>query len=269
MTILGIASAPANAAAAAIPFGQPQSGIATFYNDSGFGACGTSINAATQMLVAVSYQWFTAANPNADPLCSSVSVQVTYNGKTITVPVKDKCPSCDASHIDLSQAAFGQFASTDPATTPGVLNLTWQFVNGNGGGGSTPPPAGRTGQITGLAGKCIGAAGGVASNGTAVDLYACVGSATQQWTMATDGTIRNSGKCLDVAGAGTTSGSKVQLYDCNGTAAQQWLYTSGRDLVNPNANKCLGLTGNTSADLTKVRIWTCTGAANQKWNVPA
>ncbi|NMO50720.1 ricin-type beta-trefoil lectin domain protein [Actinoplanes sp. TBRC 11911] len=171
--------------------------------------------------------------------------------------------------MDLSQAAFGQFASTDPATTPGVLNLTWQFVNGNGGGGSTPPPAGRTGQITGLAGKCIGAAGGVASNGTAVDLYACVGSATQQWTMATDGTIRNSGKCLDVAGAGTTSGSKVQLYDCNGTAAQQWLYTSGRDLVNPNANKCLGLTGNTSADLTKVRIWTCTGAANQKWNVPA
>jgi rare lipoprotein A (peptidoglycan hydrolase) len=56
-------------------------------------------------------------------------VQVTYNGKTITVPVEDKCPSCDATHIDLSQAAFGQFASTDPATTPGVLNVTWQFVS--------------------------------------------------------------------------------------------------------------------------------------------
>lgn len=259
----------AGAAAAAIPFGQNQVGIATYYNDAGFGACGTPINAATEMLVAVSYQWFTTANPNADPLCTGVSVQVTYNGRTITVPVKDKCPSCDATHIDLSQAAFGQFASTDPATTPGVLNVTWQFVGGGDGGGTTPPPAGRTGPITGLAGKCIGAAGGATANGTAIDLYSCVGSSTQQWTMAADGSIRTGGKCMDVAGSGTTNGTRVQIYDCNDTAAQQWVYTSARDLVNPQADKCLDLTGNTSADFTTVQLWTCTGAANQKWNVPA
>jgi Ricin-type beta-trefoil lectin domain/Lytic transglycolase len=214
----------------------------------------------------VSYQWFTTANPNADPLCSGVSVQVTYNGKTITVPVEDKCPSCDATHIDLSQAAFGQFASTDPATTPGVLNVTWQFVSGSGG---TPPPAAATGPITGLAGKCIGAAGGALANGTAVDLYSCVGSSTQQWTMASDGSIRTGGKCLDVAGGGTANGTKVQIYDCNGSAAQQWVYTSARDLVNPQSSKCLDLTGNSSADFTTVQIWTCGGTANQKWNVPA
>jgi len=257
----------ADAAAAAIPFGQNQVGIATFYNDAGYGACGTPINAATEMLVAVSYQWFTTANPNADPLCSGVSVQVTYNGKTITVPVEDKCPSCDATHIDLSQAAFGQFASTDPATTPGVLNVNWQFVSS--GGTTTPPPAGGTGQITGLAGKCIGAAGGATANGTAVDLYSCVGSSTQQWTMAGDGTIRNSGKCMDVSGGGTADGTKVQIYDCNNTGAQQWVYTGGHDLVNPQSNKCLDLTGNSSADFTPVELWTCTGGANQKWNVPA
>jgi hypothetical protein len=140
MAILTFGPAPAGAAVATIPFGQNQVGIATFYNDAGYGACGTPINAATEMLVAVSYQWFTTANPNNDPLCTGVSVQVTYNGKTITVPVKDKCPSCDATHIDLSQAAFGQFASTDPTTTPGVLNVTWQFVSTNGNGGTTPPP---------------------------------------------------------------------------------------------------------------------------------
>jgi hypothetical protein len=254
------------AAQAAIPFGQNQVGIATYYNDAGFGACGTQINAATEMLVAVSYQWFTTANPNADPLCTGVSVQVTYNGKTITVPVEDKCPSCDATHIDLSQAAFGQFASTDPTTTPGVLNVTWQFVSSNGGG--TTPPATKTGTITGLAGKCIGAAGGATANGTAIDLYSCVGSATQQWTMATDGTIRTSGKCMDVSGSGTADGTKVQLYDCNGTGAQQWTYSAAHDLVNPQSGKCLDLTGNTSADFTTVQIWTCTGAANQKWNAP-
>jgi hypothetical protein len=105
--------------------------------------------------------------------------------------------------------------------------------------------------------------------GTAIDLYSCVGSPTQQWTMATDGSIRTGGKCMDVAGSGTTNGTRVQIYDCNNTAAQQWTYSSGRNLVNPQSGKCLDLTGNSSADFTTVQLWTCTGAANQKWSVPA
>ncbi|WP_045745481.1 cysteine/serine endopeptidase inhibitor [Actinoplanes rectilineatus] len=249
-------------AAAAIPIGQPIAGKATFYNDAGYGACGTPINAATEMLVAVSHTYWTTANPNLDPLCQGISVEVTYNGRTITVPVKDKCPSCAATHIDLSQAAFAQFASTDPADTPGVLNLTWKFVSSTGGGG------GRTGPITGLAGKCIGAAGGNTAGGTAVDLYSCVGDATQQWTFPGDGTIRTAGRCLDVSNSGTADGTRIQLWDCNGTGAQQWAYSSARDLVNPNANKCLDLTGGSSADFTVVQLWTCNGTGAQKWTVP-
>jgi hypothetical protein len=264
--VAGAVFTSSSASAASIPIGQTMTGKATYYNDAGYGACGSPIDASRESLVAVSYQWWTTANPNNDPLCSGISVQVTYNGKTITVPVEDQCPSCDATHIDLSQAAFAQFASTDPATTPGVINVSWKFVSSSGGG---TPPSGVTGQITGLGGKCIGAAGGNTANGTAIDLYACVGSATQQWTLSGDGTIRTAGKCMDVAGAGTANGTKVQLYDCNGTGAQQWVYTSGRALVNPNANKCLDLTGNSSADFTKVQIWTCTGGDNQKWTIPA
>jgi predicted chitinase len=128
--------------------------------------------------------------------------------------------------------------------------------------------AAATGQITGLAGKCIGAAGGNTANGTAIDLYSCVGDATQQWTLPGDGTIRTGGRCMDVAGAATADGTRVQIYDCNGSAAQQWVFSGARDLVNPNANKCLDLKGNSSADLTVVHLWTCTGAANQKWTVP-
>jgi Ricin-type beta-trefoil lectin domain/Beta-1,3-glucanase len=126
-----------------------------------------------------------------------------------------------------------------------------------------------TGQITGMDGKCIGAAAGKTDNGTRVDVYSCVGDATQQWTFPGDGTIRNSGKCMDVAGAATADGTAVQLYDCNNTPAQQWVYSSGRDLVNPNANKCLDMSGNTSADFTVTVIWTCTGGANQKWTIPS
>jgi expansin (peptidoglycan-binding protein) len=123
LAILGATAGSAEAAAAGIPVGQVQNGKATYYNDAGYGACGTWLNAASEMLVAVSYTWWTTANPNNDPICQH-SVQVTYNGKTITVPIRDKCPSCDATHIDLSQPAFQQFANT----SVGVIPLTWKFL---------------------------------------------------------------------------------------------------------------------------------------------
>ncbi|MFI8003034.1 lectin [Streptomyces sp. NPDC086010] len=123
------------------------------------------------------------------------------------------------------------------------------------------------GPITGLAGKCVDVAGGSAANGTAVQLYDCNGSAAQQWTVGSDGTIRALGKCLDVASAGTADGTKVQLWDCNGSAAQQWATPAARDIVNPQANKCLDVSGGSSANATRLQIWTCTGSANQKWTV--
>ncbi|WP_079063290.1 ricin-type beta-trefoil lectin domain protein [Streptacidiphilus griseoplanus] len=151
------------------------------------------------------------------------------------------------------------FAYTLPAHT--TATFTWSGTQSGGGA--------HTGAITGLAGKCADVAGANSANGTQVQLYDCNGTAAQQWTVGTDGTVRALGKCLDVASASTADGARVQLYDCNGTAAQQWTYTSGHDLVNPQANKCLDVTGNTSANATPLQIWTCTGAANQKWTVPS
>ena len=127
LSVAVVAGESAGAATRDIPIGQPMTGSMTFYNDVGFGACGTPVNASTDMLVAVSFQWWTAANPNNDPLCQGISVQVTYNGTTITVPVRDKCPSCDATHIDLSQPAFAQLA---PLSVGVVSGITWQFVGG-------------------------------------------------------------------------------------------------------------------------------------------
>ncbi|MFJ2157843.1 ricin-type beta-trefoil lectin domain protein [Streptomyces sp. NPDC087856] len=121
--------------------------------------------------------------------------------------------------------------------------------------------------IKGLAGKCVDVNGANSANGTAVQLYDCNGSAAQQWTVGSDGTIRALGKCLDVASGGTADGTKVQLYDCNGSAAQKWALSSANDIVNPQANKCLDVTGNTSANGTPLQIWTCSGGANQKWTV--
>jgi len=114
-----------SASAATIPVDRMVTGKATYYDDAGYGACGTQIDAKSQMLVAVSHTYWTTANPNVDPLCSGISVQATYGGTTVTVPVVDKCPSCDATHIDLSEPAFARLA--DPSV--GVLTgLTWKFV---------------------------------------------------------------------------------------------------------------------------------------------
>ncbi|MFF4825509.1 ricin-type beta-trefoil lectin domain protein [Streptomyces sp. NPDC001312] len=123
------------------------------------------------------------------------------------------------------------------------------------------------GAIRGLAGKCVDVAGANSANGTPVQLYDCNGTAAQQWTVASDGTLRALGKCLDVTDRGTADGSTVQLWDCGGGANQRWVVSSAHDIVNPQANKCLDVTGNNSANGTRLQIWTCTGGANQKWTV--
>ncbi|MFD9380662.1 ricin-type beta-trefoil lectin domain protein [Streptomyces sp. NPDC059999] len=127
---------------------------------------------------------------------------------------------------------------------------------------------GRTGPITGLAGKCVDVAGANPANGTPVQLHDCNGTPAQQWTVAADGTLRALGKCLDVTAGATNDGAPVQLYDCNGTPAQRWALPAARDIVNPQANKCFDVTGNNPANGTRLQIWTCGGTPNQKWTAP-
>lgn len=130
------------------------------------------------------------------------------------------------------------------------------------------PAMAATGQITGLAGKCVDVAGANTANGTAVQLWDCNGTGAQNWNVVGNGQIQALGKCLDVSGGGTTDGTVVQLWDCNGSGAQNWTVTAAHDIVNPQANKCLDATGNNSANGTRLQIWTCSGGANQKWNAP-
>jgi Ricin-type beta-trefoil lectin domain/Glycosyl hydrolases family 18 len=125
-----------------------------------------------------------------------------------------------------------------------------------------------TGQITGYGGKCVDVAAANTANGTAIQLYDCNGTAAQQWTIGSDGTVRALGKCLDVIAAGTADGTKVQLYDCNGTGAQGWTAGSAQQLINSGSGKCLDATDWSSANGTPLQIWSCTGGANQQWTLP-
>ncbi|MGJ6960408.1 ricin-type beta-trefoil lectin domain protein [Streptosporangium sp. G11] len=164
----------------------------------------------------------------------------------------------------LNLAVGGNWPGSPDASTTFPQQLTVDYVRVY-----APPGGGRTGQITGIGGKCVDVAAASTANGTPIQLYDCNGSGAQQWTLGTDGTVRALGKCLDVTAASTANGAQIQLYDCNGTAAQRWTYSAARDLVNPAANKCLDATGQSSANGTRLQIWECSGNANQKWNAPA
>ena len=100
-----------------------------------------------------------------------------------------------------------------------------------------------------------------------MEVSSCNGSAGQQWSVYSDGTLRTEGGCLDMAGAGTSSGTAVDWYPCNGTAAQAWTQESDGELVNPNSGLCLTDPGGDTSDT--LNIETCAASAGQLWTLPS
>lgn len=162
----------------------------------------------------------------------------------------------------LNLAVGGYWPGDPDGSTPFPAQLVVDSVSVTTSGGSTGGKA-----IRGLAGKCADVAAANSASGTPVQLYDCNGSAAQQWTVGSDGTIRALGKCLDLKDNGTADGTPLQLWDCAGSANQKWVVSSANDIVNPQANKCLDVTGANSANGTRLQLWTCNGTAAQKWTV--
>jgi hypothetical protein len=134
-------------------------------------------------------------------------------------------------------------------------------------GGSTPPPSGAAGPITGYEGLCLDDRAASTALLNPIQVYTCNGTNAQNWTVASGNTLQVLGKCLDVDGAGTANGTTVDLYTCNGTGAQVWVPQSDGALLNPNSGKCLDDTGYGGSG-TQAQIWACSGNSNQQWNLP-
>jgi lysophospholipase L1-like esterase len=127
------------------------------------------------------------------------------------------------------------------------------------------PPASAGGQVrSGIAGKCLDVSGGNGANGTAADISSCNGSAAQQWSLHSDGTLRALGKCLDATGRGTANGTRIEIWDCNGGTNQQWQAYNG-GYRNPVSGRCLDDPGASTTDGTQLVLWDCNGGANQQW----
>jgi hypothetical protein len=102
-----------------------QTGQGTFYA-TGLGACGIT-NTDADFIAAVSHLLFdtfpgyNGVNPNDNPVCNR-KVTATYQGKSVTVAITDRCTGCNTTSLDFSPAAFDELA--DPSIGR-IFGMTW------------------------------------------------------------------------------------------------------------------------------------------------
>jgi len=109
--------------------GPTHTGQATF-TDEGVGSCGFT-NTNSQLVVGVSTAFFNAfpgatTNPNNNPICGK-SITATFNGKSVTAEIVDKCVSCAEFDLNFSPTAFSVLANQDLGRISGV---SWFVVGG-------------------------------------------------------------------------------------------------------------------------------------------
>ncbi|KAK8044005.1 RlpA-like double-psi beta-barrel-protein domain-containing protein-containing protein [Apiospora rasikravindrae] len=98
------------------------SGDMTYY-DAGLGACGQTNN-NNDAIVALPSHFFTASNPNQDPLCNR-NIRITYQGKSTTAKIVDKCAGCSGNSIDVTPSVFTTLVGGLGA---GRVQVTWDYV---------------------------------------------------------------------------------------------------------------------------------------------
>ena len=126
-----------------------------------------------------------------------------------------------------------------------------------------------TGAIVGIGAKCVDNSGGRIIDGNSVVLSTCTGGVSQQWSLTSDGTIRNQGHCLAVKGAGTVAMTPVWLYTCDAGPAQLWTAASNGELINPHSGLCLADPHGATTDGNPLWVYTCDGGPAQIWRLPA
>ena len=95
------------------------SGIATYYDATGAGACSFDPSPNDLMVAAMNNDEY-----NNAAYCGAY-VQVTGPKGTVTVRIVDLCPECHTGHLDLSREAFAAMADLPQ----GVVSITWRVVS--------------------------------------------------------------------------------------------------------------------------------------------
>ncbi|GAA3342182.1 family 43 glycosylhydrolase [Amorphoplanes nipponensis] len=160
---------------------------------------------------------------------------------------------------------------------PAALGSTQTAPSGDPGGSVTFPVAGTKYRLINQnSGAALDAVNCGTANGTAIDQWAPLGNACQQWTFARAGsgywtiTNVNSGTVLDSVNCGTADGTAVNLWAALGNACQQWSITpvNGRHLIANRGNgKVLDVANCATANGAAVRQWAALGNTCQEWRI--
>ncbi len=158
-------------------------------------------------------------------------------------------------------------------------------TTGSGGGGSTSGPIDSSKWyqvVNSKSHKCVDAAGGGTSNGTAVQQWSCAaGNSNQQWQFQpTDSgfykVVTRNAPALgwDVTGGpgSTGNGTKIQLWTNGGGTNQQWkavAHDDGSYSFTPrnNTNECFDVTDVSTSDGARLQQWACNGGAAQSFTL--
>ena len=169
--------------------------------------------------------------------------------------------------------------TTSPTTTPTTASPTPTTTTSSPG----PIDSSKWYQVVNAnSHKCIDAAGGGTSNGTAVQQWSCFsGNSNQQWQFQpTDSgfykVVTRNAPALgwDVSGgAGSTGdGVPIQLWTYGNGTNQQWkpvAHADGSYSFTPrnNTNECLDVTNVSTSDGARIQQWTCTGGPAQAFTL--
>ena len=94
-------------------------GIATYYDATGAGACSFDPSPNDLMVAAMNNDEY-----NNAAYCGAY-VQVNGPKGTVTVRIVDLCPECHTGHLDLSRQAFATIADLPQ----GVVSIAWRVVS--------------------------------------------------------------------------------------------------------------------------------------------
>ncbi|MFJ9443832.1 ricin-type beta-trefoil lectin domain protein [Kitasatospora sp. NPDC101235] len=164
------------------------------------------------------------------------------------------------------------------AVVRGVVNPDWYLISVEAGfeiwsGGTglrtesfaTDVRPGRpVGPVGAPGGRCLTHTpdGSPATGPEPVALLDCDGSPAQQWSVETDGTVRQGGKCLG------TNGNLASLNPCNGSPYHVWLVGLAGALWNQGAQGCLRDPASGTAPGGAADLAGCDGSPGQRWTLP-
>ncbi|MFE3205807.1 ricin-type beta-trefoil lectin domain protein [Embleya sp. NPDC059237] len=163
---------------------------------------------------------------------------------------------------------------TAPGTPQiGVVLQIKTCVSAGGQRWSVPIPVDPTateaaGPVHGWSDYCMDVTGGNSDDLTPIELYTCNNSTGQNWTRASDHTLRAFGKCLDLNGNNPTRGTRLQLYTCNGRPSQIWVVNSDETLYNPGSGGCAAAAGVSPQIGAQLQLQDCSAHDNQRWILP-